>query len=145
MTHSLPGTQRPERNPLEFALCAFLAYGLIPVMLRLAPLPGSLAKVPTPFGQLSAAIIVLGAAGVCVGILWKGRDIGLLIQQASMWFLAVGMTFYGVAVWDASGWDAGRVPILLSFGIGVGAMLRVVQFQIYVRHRSQGTDCDAVP
>src|SRR5437868_5165812 len=78
MTHSLRGGQRPERNPLEFALCAFLFYGLTPIMLGLEPLPGSLAKVPTPFGQLSAALIVLGAFGVMVGILWRGRDIGLL-------------------------------------------------------------------
>ena len=145
MTHSLRGGQRPERNPLEFALCAFLAYGLAPVMLGLEPLPGSLSKVPTPFGQLSAALIVVGAVGVCVGILWRGRDLGLLIQQASMWFLGVGLAFYGVAVWDASGWEPGRVPILLSFGIAVGAVTRIIQFQIYVHHRAQGTDSDAVP
>ena len=136
MTHSLRGGQRPERNPLEFALCAFLFYGVTPIMLGLEPLPGSLAKVPTPFGQLSAALIVLGSLGVMVGILWRGRDIGLLIQQAAMWFLSVGLTFYGVAVWDASGWIAGRVPILLSFGIAVGAIARVIQFQIYVGHRA---------
>ena len=136
MTHSLNAGQRPERNPLEFSLCAFLAYGLIPVMLGLEPLPGSLAKVPTPFGQLSAMLIVLGAVGVMVGILWRHRDIGLLIQQAAMWFLGVGLTFYGVAVWDASGWEAGRVPILLSFGIAAGAVARIVQFQIYVHRRA---------
>jgi hypothetical protein len=136
MTHSLRGGQRPERNPLEFALCAFLAYGLIPVMLGVEPLPGSLAKVPTPFGQLSAALIVAGAVGVMGGIAWRGRDTGLLIQQAAMWFLGVGLTFYGVAVWDASGWNAGRVPILLSFGIAAGAVARVIQFQIYIRRRA---------
>ena len=137
MTHSLRGGQRPEKNPLEFTLCAFLAFSLTPVMLGLEPLPGSLAKVPTPFGQLSAALIVLGAAGVMVGILWRGRDIGLLIQQAAMWFLGVGLTFYGVAVWDASGWVAGRIPIVLSFGIAAGCIARVIQFQIYVRHRAR--------
>ncbi len=136
MTHSLRGGQRPERNPLEFVLCVVLANGLMPVMLGLEPLPGSLAKVPTPFGQLSAALIVLGAVGVMVGILWRGRDVGLLIQQAAMWFLGVGLTFYGVAVWDASGWEAGRVPILLSFGIAAGAVARIVQFQIYVHRRA---------
>jgi hypothetical protein len=136
MTHSLRGGQRPERNPLEFILCAVLTNGLMPVMLGVEPLPGSLAKVPTPFGQLSAALIVAGALGVMVGIAWRGRDTGLLIQQAAMWFLGVGLTFYGVAVWDASGWTSGRVPILLSFGIAAGCVARIVQFQIYVRHRA---------
>jgi len=140
VTHSLRGGQRPERNPLEFALCAFLFYGILPIMLGLEPLPGSLSKVPTPFGQLAAALIVLGSIGVMVGILWRGRDIGLLIQQAAMYFLGVGLTFYGVAVWDASGWIAGRVPILLSFGIAAGAVARVVQFQIYVRHRASTSE-----
>lgn len=140
MTHSLRGGQRPERNPLELVLCLFLAYSLIPVALGLAPLPGSLANVPTPFGQLSAALIVLGSIGVTAGILWKGRDLGLLIQQAAMWFLGVGLMFYGVAVWDASGWDAGRIPITLSFGIAVGAAARIVQFQIYVRHRGKSAE-----
>jgi hypothetical protein len=92
--------------------------------------------VPTPFGQLSAALIVLGSVGVVVGICWKSRDLGLLIQQAAMWFLGVGLTFYGVAVWDASGWSAGRIPIVLSFGIAAGCVTRIVQFQIYVRHRA---------
>lgn len=125
---------------MEFALCGFLAYSLIPVAFGLAPLPGSLAKVPTPFGQLSAGLIVLGSVGVVVGILWTKRDLGLLIQQAAMWFLGVGLMFYGAAVWSASGWDAGRVPIMLSFGIAVGCILRVIQFQIYVRHRARTSD-----
>lgn len=126
---------------MEFALCAFLAYSLIPVMLGLAPLPGSLAKVPTPFGQAAAGFIVLGAVGVVLGIVWpRNRDLGLLIQQAAMWFLGVGLMFYGVAVWQASGWDAGRVPIMLSFGIAVGCVLRIIQFQIYVRHRGKSAE-----
>ena len=140
MTHSLMPPQRPERNPLEFTLCAFLAYSLIPVALGWEPLPGSLAKVPTPFGQAAAALIVLGSVGVTGGILWRGRDMGLLIQQAALWFLGVGLLFYGAAVWDASGWEAGRVPIALSFGIAMGAVARIVQFQIYVHHRAQSVD-----
>lgn len=125
---------------MEFTLCAFLTYSLFPVMLGLAPLPGSLAQVPTPFGQMSAGLIVIGAAGVVVGILWRDRDLGLLIQQAAMWFLGIGLMFYGVAVWQASGWNAGRVPIMLSFGIAAGCGLRIVQFQIYVRHRGKSAE-----
>ena len=140
MTHSLRGSQRPERNPLELVFCGFLAFALFPIMLGLEPLPGSLAKVPTPFGQLAAFLIVAGSIGVVAGILWKGRDLGLLIQQAAMWFLGVGLIFYGAAVLDASGWEAGRVPVALSFGIALGAVARIIQFQIYVRHRAKDTD-----
>jgi hypothetical protein len=142
MTHSLRGGQRPERNPLEFIFCAFLVFSLVPVMIGIAPLPGSLARVPTPFGQLSAGLIVLGSVGVMVGILWVERDLGLLIQQASMWFLAVGLTFYGVAVWHASGWAAGRIAVGLSLGFAAGCVARVVQFQIYVYHRALDTADD---
>ena len=140
MTHSLRGSQRPERNALEFTFCAFLALSILPVAIGTEPLPGSLAKVPTPFGQLSAVLIFLGSVGVVAGILWYGRDIGLLIQQAAMWFLGVGLLFYGVAVLDASGWVAGRLPISLSFAFALGALARVVQFQMYVRHRARQTD-----
>lgn len=140
MTHSLRAPQRPERNPLELVFCAFLAFAILPVALGVEPLPGSLAKVPTPFGQMSAWLICAGSAGVVTGILWKGRDLGLLIQQAAMWFLSVGLLFYGAAVWDASGWTAGRVPIALAFAFALGSLARVVQFQIYVHRRGQAAE-----
>lgn len=136
MTHSLRGGQRPERNPLEFVLCFVLGFGSMPIVLRTAPLPGSLDAQPTPFGQVSAAIIVLGSLGIMAGILWRDRDHGLLIQQAALWFLGVGLTFYGVAVWHASSFDSARIAILLSFGVALGAFARIVQFQLYVRHRA---------
>jgi hypothetical protein len=140
MTHTLRGSQRPERNPLELCFCAVLVITCMPIMLRLAPLPGSLDRVPTPFGQLAAALIVIGAAGVVIGILWKNRDTGLLLQQAAMWFLGIGLLFYGVAVWEASGWGPARVAIGLSLGISLGCFARIIQFQIYVRHRADQTD-----
>lgn len=137
MTHSLTSGQRPERNPLELVFCGFLALAIFPVAIGIEPLPGSLAAVPTPFGQLSAALIFLGCIGVVAGIMWYARDLGLLIQQAAMWFLSVGLLFYGAAVWDASGWAAGRLPIALSLAFALGALARVVQFQLYIRHRGQ--------
>lgn len=140
MTHTLVGSQRPERNPLELVFCAFLALTILPVALGVEPLPGSLAKVPTPFGQLAAILICAGSIGVVVGILWYARDLGLLIQQAAMWFLSIGLLFYGAAVLDASGWEAGRLPIGLSFAFALGALARVGQFQLYVHHRKQATD-----
>lgn len=139
MTHTLRGDQRPERNPLEFCLCLSMTVSLIPIVLGLSPLPGSLGQVPTPFGQISAGLIVAGSVGVMLGIAWGDRDIGLLIQQAAMWFLGVGLMLYGTAVWDASGWQNGRIAIGLSLGIALGAGARIVQFQIYVRHRGNET------
>lgn len=135
MTHSLRGGQRPERNPLEFCLCALLSISIAPVMLGLEPLPGSLEKAPTPFGQMSAGLIFLGSVGVMLGVAWVSRDTGLLVQQASMWFLGIGLTFYGVAVWDAVGWTEGRLAIGLSLGTALGCAARIIQFQLYVRHR----------
>lgn len=136
MTHSLRGGQRPERNPLEFCLCAVMLVSLLPIMLGYAPLPGSLAAQPTPFGQMSAGLICFGSFGVGAGILWRGRDTGLLLQQAAMWFLGVGLAFYGVALWLAAGWDSARIAIALTFGVALGCFARIVQFQIYVRHRA---------
>lgn len=139
MTHSLRGSQRPERNPLEASLCAFLIVALLPIALGQAPLPGSLEQVPTPFGQMSAWLTLIGSGGVIAGIVWRNRDMGLLIQQASMWFLGIGLLFYGVAIWNASGWGNGRIAIGMCFGIAAGCGARIWQFQVYVRHRHEGT------
>lgn len=138
MTHTLRGTQRPERNPLEFVLCLVLLVSLIPVTIGTQPLPGSLTLQPTPFGQMSAGLTALGSLGVMLGIGWRDRDTGLLIQQASMWFLSIGLMFYGAAVWDSSGWTNGRIAISLAFGVALGSAARIWQFQQYVRHRREG-------
>jgi len=113
-----------------------MALSIFRVAIGAAPLPNSLQQAPDYFGQGSAIGCLLGCLAVCVGILWRDRDAGLLIQQGGMWFTGLGLVFYGAAVGHASAWSSqGAYAMGLSFGVAAGCGARIVQFQLYIHKR----------
>lgn len=133
---------RPVRNPLEFCLVVVLAASVAPAALGPEPLPPSLTDAfPRYVAQASATLLFLGCVGVAVGILWRHRDMGIVIQQSAMVLVATSLATYGVAVGAATGWSSqGAYAVGLSLGLAVGFAARIMQFQLWTRRRRRIAD-----
>ena len=127
---------RPIRNPLEFCFAVVLGASVAPAAVGPAALPPSLLDLPDYVGAVSAVLLLLGCIGLAMGIVWRNRDTGIVIQQTAMWFVAPSLTMYGLAVGANTGWSSqGAWAVGLSLGLAVGFFARIAQIQLWVRRR----------
>lgn len=127
---------RPERNPKIIAILFCIAINLAPTALGIQPLPGSLDNAPSYLGTVATAFSALGCLMCVIGqLIPKLRDLGIAIELAGCVFLAAGMLFYAGSLWLYITPAQRSFAFGQSFGIGIGAILRVGQIALYVRGR----------
>lgn len=126
----------PERNPKIVAILACIGFNLLPTAIGLQPVPSSLQEFAM-YGQVSTAASVLGCFMCVLGQLIprRWRDKGLAVEVAGTIFLAFGMLFYSVALFQFFDQSQRAYAFGASFGIGVGSLLRSGQIGLYVRGR----------
>lgn len=128
--------RRPERNPLEFSLCFVILLANARTAIGLQALPPSLAKAPAVFGQICITGMVLGAFAIMVALAWPSRDARLVIEQAGLTLLGLGLLGYGVAlIYSGSTWASAAVATSLAVGLALGTAVRYLQIWWYFRRQ----------
>lgn len=121
------------RNPPEVALFGVLAMST--ARSALGELPPSLLQSPI-LGQLAAIGICLGSIAAIVGILWRNRDDGLIIEQFANAMVGFGCLFYAVALWLSTDSFTDTAIILgITVGISATCVARYFQIQRYIHDR----------
>lgn len=127
-----------DRNPME--ACIFLVLFLFTGTnaVGIEPLPGSLAGASTLFGRLCAVGVAGGSLLALVGMVWRNRDDGLVIEQIGLVCAGFGLISYGAAVATITTQANGSFVFGMSFGIALACTIRYFQIQRYIRRRRHG-------
>ncbi len=128
---------KPERNAVEIAMFGFLAVSTIGT--ALGSLPPSLRQAPH-IGQAAAIGLCLGSVLALVGLLWRNREDGLIIEQLGLALAGFGLLFYVVALSLSSAPSSAAIAVGLSAGLFAGCTVRYFQIQRYIHSRKQATD-----
>lgn len=123
-----------RRNEMEVALLAVMAASSTGTAIGLIPLPGSLEDGPSVFGQTAAVTLWAGCLIGLLGIAWRDRLDGLVIEQLGMVGVTVGGILYAVALITAAGpWTNAILAIGMSLGVAVAAGVRYWGIYRYLR------------
>lgn len=117
------------RHPFEvFTLYLAFLTGL-PTVLDLAPRPGSVdAELPLAVAVGWSFVLTLGAMLALMGIYWKDRITGLIMEQLGIGFVGVAAAIYVGTALYAIGWAA-AIPgaVLGGFALSCGWRYRQIQ------------------
>jgi hypothetical protein len=121
------------RNPME--ICIFTVMPISVARGAIGHLPPSLQDTPL-LGQAACIAIFVGCVMAIVGIIWRDRDDGLVIEQFGLVPTGLGSFFYAAALLAT---DGSLTDIAIAAGmataIGTACVFRFVQIQRYVGTR----------
>lgn len=112
------------RHPFEIYMLLLVVITSLPVFFGAAPEPGSIeAELPTwaVFGWQT--ILAVGSVTSLVGIFWRNRATGLILEQLGLAFVGVASVIYAASVWAAAGIPAG-IPGGIILGFGMACLIR---------------------
>lgn len=120
-----PARKLNDRNPFEIYLLVVAVVTSVPVMLGVAPKPGSIIEqLPGWPAQVWATTLAVGSLMALAGIAWKRPGwplisvTGLLLERVGLFAAGTATTFYSVAVVRTAGISA-LIPagLMLAFGL----------------------------
>lgn len=121
-----------SRHPFELftmALCAFVGLPLLAGDAR----PGSINELlPDWAADIWGGMLVLGAITALVGIFWRNRVTGIVLEQVGLMAVGLGTLFYGVGVGLSVGQD-GIYAMIFVFGFGTSCIWRYFQLARFLR------------
>lgn len=120
-----------SRHPFELftlALCAFVG---IPLLIGEAR-PGSINEALPPWaGDLWGAMLVFGAVTALIGIFWRSRVTGIVLEQVGLAAVGGGALFYAVVVISTIGMT-GAYSVIFVVGFGASCVWRYFQLARYL-------------
>lgn len=125
----------PERNPFELFIAVVMTASMLKPAFGRSELPNSLSSITANFGQVVAVLLFVGCGAIVAGLLYPKRDTGLPIEQFGCVLAFFGFLGYTYAVFDFNSFTQTRVAASSTLGIAIGAAVRWVQIQLYVRKR----------
>lgn len=120
---------------MEVTIFATMAVSTSRTAFGLLPLPGSLKNSVDGFGQFTAVLIFAGALLCVIGILWRHRDDGLVIEQFGLAVVGPGCLLYALALWLYTNHAASAFALAMAVGIGLACGVRYFQIQRYITKR----------
>jgi len=127
------------RHPFEiFTLYLAFLTGL-PTVVDLAPRPGSIdAELPLAVAIGWSFVLTLGALVALIGIYWKGRVTGLIMEQLGIGFVGVAAAIYVVCVLYAAKGDAAfAAGVIGGFALSCGWRYRQIQKTLNIARMEQ--------
>jgi hypothetical protein len=124
------------RHPFEIFMLALVVLTSVPVFFGAAPEPGSIEAALPTWGVFAwQSILAFGSVGSLLGIFWRDRATGLIMEQLGMAFVGVASVIYSASVWAIAGPGA-AIPggIILGFGIACLIRWRDIQRTINAVH-----------
>lgn len=121
-----------RRNEMEVALLGVMAASSTGTALGIVPLPGSLGAAPSIYGQSAAIILWLGCIIAVIGVFWRDRLDGLVVEQFGLVGVMVGATMYAGALVTVN-WLNAVLAIGMSLGVAVAAGVRYWSIYRYRR------------
>lgn len=118
------------RHPFEiFTMTLAFATGL-PTLLGIQERPSSvMTYLPHIVALLWAIVLTVGSAGALVGVWWKERATGLILEQLGLGLVGLGSVVYaGVAI----GRGIFLIPVGIVAGFGLSCLWRYFQLQSIV-------------
>jgi hypothetical protein len=117
------------RHPFQILIMFMLLLISIPVLLGVTQRPGSIAAIlPPPAGLIWSITLTVGTALALVGVFWRDRARGLILEQLGLGFVGLASSVYGVAIL-LSRQDGAAVAIALIFGLAGASFWRYCQIQ----------------
>lgn len=130
----MPSTRDPRVATLFGILAASssrAAFGMLPPSLSLSPV----------LGQLAAIGICVGSFLVLVGMFWRDRDDGILIEQVGNACAGFGSMFYAVALClSAKNLTDAAIVVGYSGAVFAGCTVRYFQIQRYIHRRKRAAE-----
>lgn len=124
-----------SRNPMELCIFAVLAASSSKTALHLAPLPGSMSP-SGGFGRFAAITLFAGCLLGIVGIAWRNRSDGVVMEQFGCALAGFGCLFYAGALVGLGQYPQTAFGIGMACGIAVFCWFRYFQIDRWIRrHR----------
>lgn len=131
--------QMAGRHPFEIFMLLLAAVTSIPSLLGAAPEPGSIEEALPGWASFSWQVaLVIGSVMALVGIWWRERATGLILEQLGLALVGVAGVIYAFSVWSVVG-VAAAIPggIILGFGIACIVRWRQIQRTINAVHAEE--------
>lgn len=126
----VPPSPRHTSHVFLLGLCVFSS---LPTLFGRAKAPGSIeATLPFTYVVVWAIILTSGAIVSLVGVYWRHRLTGLLIEQFGMLFVSVATLYYTGILVSITRLD-GLQNSAIIFGFGVACAIRYRQIQRYFK------------
>lgn len=90
------------RDPRAVVLFGTIAISTFGTAIGVVPLPGSLRVTPDLYGQTAAIALCAGSVLAVLGILWRNRMDGLVVEQLGHVIAGVGAALYALALFTAA-------------------------------------------
>lgn len=117
------------RHPFELYILYLAFITSLPILLRIAPAPGSVREaLPALVPTVWALTLAGGSAVALVGIYWRERATGLILEQLGLALVGVASLIYCVSVLYVVGSSAGFTVAIVG-GFGVSCLRRYWQIQ----------------
>lgn len=117
------------RHPFELYILYLAFVSSLPILFGLAPAPGSVREaLPTIVSTVWALILAGGSLAALVGIYFRERATGLILEQLGLALVGVGNLIYCVCVLYVVG-ESGVFMVAIVGGFGVSCLRRYWQIQ----------------
>lgn len=120
----------PGKSPDEVFLMSLCLVTSIPILLGIAPPPGSIeANMHRPLVVGWSLALALGASVILASFLIKDRVTGMIVEQFGAVCLGSAAAVYGVVIFVTSHDDGGAVPSAIIIGFAAARFLQVRAYQ----------------
>jgi hypothetical protein len=117
------------RHPFELYILYLAFLTGLPVLIGLAPRPGSInAVMPAWMAFGWSAGLVGGALVTLLGVYWKERATGLIAEQLGLALVGVMSLAYSICVLYVAGMNS-AIPAAIIAGFGISCIRRYFQLQ----------------
>lgn len=118
------------RHPFEIYVLVLCLLVSLPILLGRPATPGSVAALlPEPYAFFWSVVLAVGSAASLVGIYFKDRAKGLIIEQLGLAFVGVACVIYSGAILLSIGPLDGSVAAAIVGGFGFSCVRRYFQIQ----------------
>lgn len=130
-----------SRHPFELftlGLCAFVGLPLLVGEAR----PGSISALLPPWaGDVWGAMLVVGALVALLGIYWRNRVTGIVLEQIGLMSVGLGALFYTLVVVIQNGVPALYATIFVG-GFGTSCLWRYFQLARFLKTLRKAASTD---
>ena len=120
-----------SRHPIQLFMLGLCFLASAPTLLGAIPPPASIeASLPIELVRGWSGLLFFGAAIALVGVYWRNRVTGIIIEQVGFIWLGLAAVVYSAAIGKVVGVDNGAgVNIAMIFGFAMAAFWRAGQIQ----------------
>jgi hypothetical protein len=117
------------RHPFELFLLALSFISGIPALLGAAPEPGSIESSLPAWAAVGWSVCLVGGSGLAlIGIYWRQRAAGLILEQLGLAFVGVAALVYAVCIVSVIG-ATGVLSAGIVAAFGAACLVRWRQIQ----------------